>query len=256
MLAMVLDEARRPLRAAELPVPEPGPGEVLVRVHACGVCRTDLHIVDGDLTRPKLPLIPGHEIVGTVHAIGTGVERLAVGQRVGVPWLGVHVRSLRLLPRGAREPLRRRALHRLRSRRRLRGVHRRRCPVLLPAAGRVFRCACGAAALRRSHRLSLARHGGRRAAARHLRLRRGRPHHRPGGCVAGARGLCLHPSRRRRGVSASRCELGAMWAGDSTDAAARAPRRRAHLRASGRPRADGAPRDGARAGRSCARAST
>jgi propanol-preferring alcohol dehydrogenase len=88
MLAMVLDEARRPLRAAELPVPEPGPGEVLVRVHACGVCRTDLHIVDGDLTRPKLPLIPGHEIVGTVHAIGTGVERLAVGQRVGVPWLG------------------------------------------------------------------------------------------------------------------------------------------------------------------------
>ncbi len=88
MLAMVLDEARRPLRAAELPVPQPGPGEVLVRVHACGVCRTDLHIVDGDLTRPKLPLIPGHEIVGTVHAIGTGVERLAVGQRVGVPWLG------------------------------------------------------------------------------------------------------------------------------------------------------------------------
>jgi propanol-preferring alcohol dehydrogenase len=88
MLAMVLDEARRPLRAAELPVPGPGPGEVLVRVHACGVCRTDLHIVDGDLTRPKLPLIPGHEIVGMVHAIGTGVERLAVGQRVGVPWLG------------------------------------------------------------------------------------------------------------------------------------------------------------------------
>jgi propanol-preferring alcohol dehydrogenase len=88
MFAMVLDEARRPLRAAELPVPQPGSGEVLVRVHACGVCRTDLHVVDGDLTRPKLPLVPGHEIVGTVQAIGTGVEQLAVGQRVGIPWLG------------------------------------------------------------------------------------------------------------------------------------------------------------------------
>jgi propanol-preferring alcohol dehydrogenase len=88
MFAMVLDEARRPLRAAHLPVPQPGAGEVLVRVHACGVCRTDLHVVDGDLTRPKLPLVPGHEIVGTVQAIGSGVEQLGVGQRVGIPWLG------------------------------------------------------------------------------------------------------------------------------------------------------------------------
>ncbi|MGZ8204093.1 MAG: alcohol dehydrogenase catalytic domain-containing protein, partial [Burkholderiales bacterium] len=88
MFAMVLDEARRPLRAAEVPVPQPGPGEVLVRVHACGVCRTDLHVVDGDLDHPKLPLIPGHEIVGTVKAIGAGVEQLVTGQRVGVPWLG------------------------------------------------------------------------------------------------------------------------------------------------------------------------
>jgi propanol-preferring alcohol dehydrogenase len=88
MFAMVMDEARRPLRAAEVPVPQPGPGEVLVRVHACGVCRTDLHVVDGDLDHPKLPLIPGHEIVGTVQAIGAGVEQLVTGQRVGVPWLG------------------------------------------------------------------------------------------------------------------------------------------------------------------------
>ena len=88
MLAMVLENARQPLRAREVPVPEPGPGQVLVRVHACGVCRTDLHVVDGDLTRPKLPLVPGHEIVGTVQAVGPGVEQLETGQRVGVPWLG------------------------------------------------------------------------------------------------------------------------------------------------------------------------
>ena len=88
MLAMLLDEARRPLRAADVPVPEPGFGQVLVRVHACGVCRTDLHVVDGDLAHPKLPLVPGHEIVGTVHALGAGVEQFAIGQRVGVPWLG------------------------------------------------------------------------------------------------------------------------------------------------------------------------
>jgi propanol-preferring alcohol dehydrogenase len=88
MLAMVLDEARRPLRAVELPMPEPGPGQVLVRVHACGVCRTDLHVVDGDLVHPKLPLIPGHEIVGAVQAVGVGVEQFAIGERVGIPWLG------------------------------------------------------------------------------------------------------------------------------------------------------------------------
>jgi alcohol dehydrogenase, propanol-preferring len=85
---MVLDEQRRPLRLADLAAPEPGPGEVRVRVRACGVCRTDLHIVDGELTKPKLPLVPGHQIVGTVEALGEGAERFAPGQRVGVPWLG------------------------------------------------------------------------------------------------------------------------------------------------------------------------
>ncbi|MFO1206076.1 MAG: zinc-dependent alcohol dehydrogenase family protein [Burkholderiales bacterium] len=88
MFAMVMDAARRPLTARELPMPQPDAGEVLVRVHACGVCRTDLHVVDGELTHPKLPLVPGHEIVGTVQALGSGVEQLAIGQRVGVPWLG------------------------------------------------------------------------------------------------------------------------------------------------------------------------
>src|SRR5215813_1274096 len=88
MRAMVLERQREPLRLAELPDPEPGPGQVLVSVGACGVCRTDLHIVDGELSEPKLPLVPGHQIVGTVLETGEGVERFAVGQRVGVPWLG------------------------------------------------------------------------------------------------------------------------------------------------------------------------
>jgi propanol-preferring alcohol dehydrogenase len=85
MRAMVLDRAREPLRLAELPEPEPEPGQVLLEVAACGICRTDLHIVDGELTEPKLPLVPGHQIVARV--IGGG-ERFEPGQRVGVPWLG------------------------------------------------------------------------------------------------------------------------------------------------------------------------
>jgi propanol-preferring alcohol dehydrogenase len=85
---MVLDAPRTPLRPADLPEPEPGPGQVLLRVDACGVCRTDLHVVDGELTEPKLPLVPGHQIVGRVVAAGPGAERYREGDRVGVPWLG------------------------------------------------------------------------------------------------------------------------------------------------------------------------
>jgi propanol-preferring alcohol dehydrogenase len=85
---MVLDAPRRPLHLAELPDPVPGEGEVGLEVAACGVCRTDLHVVDGELTEPKLPLVPGHQIVGRVTAAGPGAERFAEGDRVGVPWLG------------------------------------------------------------------------------------------------------------------------------------------------------------------------
>ncbi|AJE45185.1 zinc-dependent alcohol dehydrogenase family protein [Celeribacter indicus] len=88
MRAMVLERPNAPLLARDLPVPDPGPGEVRLKVEACGVCRTDLHICDGELSDPALPLVPGHEIVGRVDAIGAGVDRLAPGQRVGVPWLG------------------------------------------------------------------------------------------------------------------------------------------------------------------------
>ena len=88
MRAMILDEPRKPLRSATVPDPVPGPGQVLVRVRACGVCRTDLHVVDGDLAAPKLPLIPGHQVVGTVAALGPGAGRFQVGRRIGIPWLG------------------------------------------------------------------------------------------------------------------------------------------------------------------------
>ena len=85
---MVLPAAGQPLQLHRLVWRSPQAGEVLVKVHACGVCRTDLHVVDGELPEPKLPLVPGHEVIGTVTAVGTGVERLQVGDRVGVPWLG------------------------------------------------------------------------------------------------------------------------------------------------------------------------
>jgi alcohol dehydrogenase, propanol-preferring len=88
MRAMVLERIGEPLRLVERPDPAPAGGEVRIAVHACGVCRTDLHVVDGELPNPKLPIIPGHEIVGRIDAIGRGVIGLAHGMRVGVPWLG------------------------------------------------------------------------------------------------------------------------------------------------------------------------
>ncbi len=88
MQAMVLDKAGKPLRETEFPTPRPGPGQVLVRVLACAVCRTDLHVVDGELPNPKLPLIPGHEIVGEIVECGPEVRHHRIGARVGIPWLG------------------------------------------------------------------------------------------------------------------------------------------------------------------------
>ena len=88
MHAMVLDRPGEPLHWTELPDREPGPGEIRVKISACGVCRTDLHAVDGELPHPKRPIIPGHEIVGRIDAVGAGVEGLRLGERVGIPWLG------------------------------------------------------------------------------------------------------------------------------------------------------------------------
>ena len=100
MRAMVLEAAAQPLRLKELSDPEPGPQEILIRVAACGVCRTDLHIVDGELRDPKLPLIIGHQIVGRVERAGQAAARFQTGQRVGVPWLGWTDRSCRFCARG------------------------------------------------------------------------------------------------------------------------------------------------------------
>ena len=101
MKAMLLDAPGRPLRLAEVPEPVPGPGELLLRVRACAVCRTDLHVLDGDLPHPKLPLVLGHEIVGVVEGLGPGTSRFAPGDRVGVPWLGSTCGSCRFCAEGS-----------------------------------------------------------------------------------------------------------------------------------------------------------
>ena len=88
MHAMILKKLKTPLEWVELPDPEPGVGEIRVKISACGVCRTDLHVVDGELPNPQVPIIPGHEIVGRIDAIGSGVEGLKIGEPVGIPWLG------------------------------------------------------------------------------------------------------------------------------------------------------------------------
>lgn len=100
MKAMILERPHTPLRQVERTTPVPGPGEVLIRVRACGVCRTDLHIADGELAHPKLPLVLGHEIVGEVAMLGEGVAGLATGMRIGVPWLGGACGHCRYCARG------------------------------------------------------------------------------------------------------------------------------------------------------------
>jgi propanol-preferring alcohol dehydrogenase len=104
MRAMVLDAPGMRLVMRERPVPAPGADEILVEVAACGVCRTDLHVVDGELAHPKLPIVPGHEIVGRVAALGAGVTGFTIGQRVGVPWLG-HTCGVCAVCRSGRENL-------------------------------------------------------------------------------------------------------------------------------------------------------
>ncbi|RMF22271.1 MAG: zinc-binding alcohol dehydrogenase family protein [Cyanobacteria bacterium J083] len=100
MRGMILEQAGQPLREVDLPIPQPGAKQVLLKVHVCGVCRTDLHIVDGELTQPKLPLILGHQIVGTVTQTGSQANKFSVGTRVGVPWLGHTCNSCRYCLRG------------------------------------------------------------------------------------------------------------------------------------------------------------
>jgi propanol-preferring alcohol dehydrogenase len=101
MKAMVLEKPGQPLQLLERPDPLPGPGQVQVAVSACGVCRTDLHVVDGDLSEARLPIIPGHEIVGTISVLGEGVAGFKIGDRVGIPWLGYSCGCCRYCTSGA-----------------------------------------------------------------------------------------------------------------------------------------------------------
>ena len=181
MLAMVVEAPRRPLAARELPLPEVGPDDVLVRVAACGVCRTDLHVVDGELPPPERRSSPATRSSGEVVRRGARVARFAPGDRVGMPWLGwtcgacalVHAPAARTCARARASPggTATAATRSTRS----------------PTRGSRSRCRDGyadarrrAAALRRAHRLPRAADGGRRATARHLRVRRRRAPRRAG----------------------------------------------------------------------------
>ena len=177
MRAMVLERARAPLVARELDRPGPAPGQVLLRVRACAVCRTDLHVVDGELAEPKLPLVLGHEIVATVEQRGQGVTRFAPGDRVGVPWLGS---TCGLAGSAARpgEPVRSAPFHRLHARRRLCRIRHRRRRAMLPHSPAILRLRGGSADVCRAHRVPRVE-AAAMGAARHLRLRRRRAHRRP-----------------------------------------------------------------------------
>ena len=133
MRAMVLDRPKTPLVLRERPIPQPAGGEILVEVAACGVCRTDLHVVDGELPQPKLPIVPGHEIVGRVAAIGSGVTGFTRGERVGVPWLGATDGTCPYCRSGRENLCDASAVHRLHPRRRLCDAYGRRRALLFSA---------------------------------------------------------------------------------------------------------------------------
>ncbi len=126
MRAMLLKAQRRPLRLVELPVPKPDAMQVLVKVTACAICRTDLHLVDGELTNPKLPLVPGHEIVGSIVEKGRGVKRFKIGDRVGIPWLGWTCGECEFCLQRTGESLRPSAVYRLHVGRRILRIYRGR----------------------------------------------------------------------------------------------------------------------------------
>ena len=211
MFGMVLHEIGRPLVYEELPDPVPGPGELRVRVEACGVCRTDLHVVDGELPDEILPIIPGHEIVGRIDALGPQVEGREIGERVGIPWLGS---TCGVCPYcvSHRENLCDRPVFTGYTRNggyATRAIADARYAFRL-SEDRQRRRAC-AFALCRPHRLALAKLCGQCKDSRPLWLRGGGSYHRASRAQTGAPGFCLHaPRRRGRAILclAPRCRLG------------------------------------------------
>ena len=187
MRAVILERQGEPLKTTTLPDPKPQPGQLLLNIGACGVCRTDLHLRDSEIEATKLPVVLGHQIVA----------RTEDGRRVGVPWLGWTDGTCHYCTTQPREPVRQRALHRPRHRRRLRRADHRRRALLPPAARRAHRRGRGAAAVRRPDRLPRAHVHRRRDPPRPVRLRLGRPHDLPGRRLPGPRGLRLHAPERR-----------------------------------------------------------
>ena len=208
----------RPLEARELPDPRPGEGDVLLRVRACGVCRTDLHLIDGEVPDPEPPRVLGHQIVGDVLGAARASRPAPASASPG--WAG-RTGPARLAPR-AREPLPRRPVHRPRSRRRLRRAGRGRRALLLPDPRRIPGPPGRPAAVRRADRLPRPRLAGDGRATGTLRLRRGGAHHLPGRRHQGRTRLRLHPPRRRRRRRGSP----AGWARRGRAARTRRPRSR------------------------------
>ena len=163
MDAMVLNAAHAPLELAARRHSGPGAAPAAGEIDACGVCRTDLHVIDGELPHARSPVIPGHEIVGTVVDAGAAVDSFRARRPCRHSVARLDLRCLRLLPGGPREPLRQRAVHRLHGRRRIRGVRRRRSPLLFSAAGRRSSGRARAVVMRGAHRLPRAPRGGRGA---------------------------------------------------------------------------------------------
>ena len=237
MRAMVFEAPHTPLAPRERPMPQPAAGEILIEIEACGVCRTDLHVVDGELPNPKLPVVPGHEIVGRVAALGEGVTGIALGARVGVPWLGA---TCGVCPycRSERENLCDAPLFTGYTRDGGYASHtvadvRYAFPLAEgPDAASLAPLLCAGLIGWRSLRMA-----GEGESAGPLRLWRRRPHPRASRGLAGPARLRLHAraaTRRRKRLPARSARV---WAGSVGGSAARAARCRHHLRAGRRARA-------------------
>ncbi len=196
MRAMVLDRPQTPLVLRERAIPQPAAGEILVEIEACGVCRTDLHVVDGELPQPKLPIVPGHEIVGRVAVLGADVTGFGVGERVGMPWLGS---TCGVCPfcRSGRENLCDSPLFTGYTRDGGYATHTlANARFSFPLPRKLDAGEGGAFALRRPDRVAQLPHGRGGDDARSLWLRRCRAYFGPGRDLAGQAGLRLHSRRR------------------------------------------------------------
>ena len=235
MRAMVFERPGAALSYhADWPRGNVGPRDVLLRVHACGVCRTDLHVVDGELHRQNRPLIPGHEIVGTCRSRSDRVERNQHRRARRGAVARLDLRRLRLLPVRTRESVRASAVHRLHARRRLCGIRGRRSALLLFRTRRISDVAGGAAALRRADRLSRARMAGRCARGSASTASARRRTSWPRSPLSGTARVRVHPAGRHGGASVRASTRRRMGGRLGRDAARAAGRRASSSRRSAR----------------------